>query len=100
MPANHKQQPSKKRAAKRKGAVLPKAASSTQPVGKQKPRTKAKPEIEPAKRIAGVGVPARTVVLDSNNVTLASLEVGNGGAAIRVSEKQAAGLHRLGDPAL
>lgn len=59
MPANHEQQPPKKRAAKRKGASLrAKAASSSmQPDGKRKPRGQSKPEVEPAPRIAGVKEP-------------------------------------------
>lgn len=69
-----------------------------QPTGKRKSRAKAKPEIEPAKRITGVGVKSKPVVLDARKVTLKSLEVGNGGAVIRVTEEQAARLHDLGDP--
>jgi hypothetical protein len=54
MPANGKKPP-RNRAAKRKGAALrAKSAGALQPIGKQKEKAKAKPEIEPAVRIAGV----------------------------------------------
>ena len=100
MPAQPGHQPPRKRAAQREGARVAKSASSTQPIGKRKPKAKAKPEIEPAKRIVGVGANAKPVVLDASEVTLTALEVGNGGAVIRVSEKPAASLHKLGDPSL
>ncbi|HEX3909856.1 MAG TPA: hypothetical protein VHW67_04040 [Solirubrobacteraceae bacterium] len=74
-----------------------KSAGALQPVGKRKPKAKAKPEVEPAKRIAGIGK-VEPVVLNAQNVSLKSLEVGNGGATIRVGEKQAAALHKLGNP--
>jgi hypothetical protein len=67
-----------------------------QSAGKRK--TKTKPEVEPAKRITGVGTRTRPVVLDASHVALTSLEVGSGGAFIQVSEQQAASLHDLGDP--
>lgn len=90
MPANRGDRPPKKRAAKRKGAAMAKAASSMQPVGKRKAKAKAKPEIEPAKRIVGVGAKAKPVTLNASEVTLSSLAVGNGGATIRLTDKQAA----------
>jgi hypothetical protein len=97
MPSNHGQKPPKKSAAKRKGAALSaKSAGALQPIGKRKPKAKAKPEVEPAKRIAGVGT-AKAAVIDASMVTLKSLSVGNGGAVIKVTGSQAESIRRLGD---
>jgi hypothetical protein len=55
MPANRGQKPPDARAAKRKGAALrAKSSGALQPIGRRRAKAKAKPEIEPAKRIAGV----------------------------------------------
>jgi hypothetical protein len=90
MTPNHGQQPPKKRAATRKGAIVAKTDGAMQPVGKRRTKAKAKPEIEPAKRITGVGAKSKPVVLAASEVSLASLSVGNGGAIIKLTEKQAA----------
>jgi hypothetical protein len=80
MPANE-QQPPRKRAAKRKGAALrAKSAGALQPIGKQ--RAKAKPEIEPAGRIAGVSpVKRATGSLVAFSESAARLDVTGGQAA-------------------
>jgi hypothetical protein len=67
-----------------------------QPVGKRRPKAKAKPEVAPARRIAGVGN-AKATVVDASMVSLKSLSVGNGGAVIKVTETQAAAVRALGD---
>jgi len=83
MPANHEQQPPKKRAAKRKGATLrAKAAGLMQPIGKRKPKVKAKPEIEPAVRIAGVSSVKRA--------TGSLVAFSESGARLDVTDEQAA----------
>jgi hypothetical protein len=83
MTPNHGQQPPKKRAAKRKGAALrARSAGLMQPIGKRKPNAKAKPEIEPAVRIAGVSPVKRA--------TGSLVAFSESGAQLNVTDEQAA----------
>jgi hypothetical protein len=97
MPGHRRTRPSNRAAAKQKGgAVSVESAGAMQPIGAPKSKAKAKPEVAPAKRIAGVGT-AKATVVDASMVTLQSLAVGNGGAVIKVTEQQATAIRKLGD---
>jgi hypothetical protein len=61
------------------------------------PQPKAKPVARAASR--RISKAAKPLEFDAKGVTLKSLELGNGGAVIRVSERQAASLKKLGNPA-
>jgi hypothetical protein len=63
-----------------------------QPSGKRKPRAKAKPEIEPAKRIAGIKQPH--AIISSSEASLERMEA-EPNTVIRLSDKQAEQLRQI-----